>query len=305
MTILVAGSTGLVGSAIVRELVRLGEKHIGISSKEIDLTNRDATFAFFKSMKPEKVIDAAAIVGGINANNQDPVQFLSKNIQIQTNLMDASHEFGVKRFVFLGSSCMYPKDSVQPITEDSLMKGMLEETNAAYAIAKIAGLELIRSYRKQFKHKWITVIPNNIYGPNDNFHQNTSHVFAALISKFTDAVRYKKPSVILWGTGEPLREFLHSDDAAKAIMVCLQGYDDDKPINIGTSNELSIKNLAEKIAKAANFKGEIVWDQSFPDGIMRKSLEISKIKSMGWNAQISIEEGIESTIKWYNSSRLD
>ena len=305
MTILVAGSTGLVGSAIVRELVRLGEKHIGISSKEIDLTNRDATFAFFKLMKPEKVIDAAAIVGGINANNQDPVQFLSKNIQIQTNLMDASHEFGVKRFVFLGSSCMYPKDSVQPITEDSLMKGMLEETNAAYAIAKIAGLELIRSYRKQFKHKWITVIPNNIYGPNDNFHQNTSHVFAALISKFTDAVRYKKPSVILWGTGEPLREFLHSDDAAKAIMVCLQGYDDDKPINIGTSNELSIKNLAEKIAKAANFKGEIVWDQSFPDGIMRKSLEISKIKSMGWNAQISIEEGIESTIKWYNSSRLD
>ena len=305
MTILVAGSSGLVGSAIVRELVRLGEQYVGISTKELDLTNRDATFNFIKSIKPEKVIDAAAIVGGINANNKNTVQFLSKNIQIQTNLMDASHEFGVKRFVFLGSSCMYPRDSIQPISEDSLMTGMLEETNAAYAIAKIAGLELIRSYRKEFKHKWITIIPNNIYGPYDNFHRNTSHVFAALISKFTDAVRFKKPTVVLWGTGKPLREFLHSDDAAKAIMVCLQEYDDDKPINIGTSNELSIKDLAEKIAKATNFKGEIVWDQSFPDGIMRKSLEVSKIKSMGWNAQISIEEGIDSTIKWYNSSRLD
>lgn len=303
MTILLAGSSGLVGSAIARELVRLGEPYVGISSKEIDLTNRDATFNFIKSVKPEKVIDAAAIVGGINANNKNPVQFLSKNLQIQTNLMDACHEFGVKRFVFLGSSCMYPRDSVQPISEDSLMTGVLEETNSAYAIAKIAGLELIHSYRKEFKHKWITVIPNNIYGPNDNFYQNTSHVFPALISKFTDAVRYKKPAVVLWGTGKPLREFLHSDDAAKAILVCLKEYDDDKPINIGTSNELSIKDLAEKIAKAAKFKGKIVWNQSFPDGIMRKSLDINKIKRLGWNAQISIEEGIESTINWYNSSR--
>jgi GDP-L-fucose synthase len=305
MTILVAGSSGLVGSAIVRELIRLGERYVGISSKEIDLTNRAATFNFFKSIKPEKVIDAAAIVGGISANIQHPVKFLSKNIQIQTNLMDASHAFGVERFVFLGSSCMYPKDSIQPITEESLMAGKLEETNAPYAIAKIAGLELIRSYRKEFKHKWITVIPNNIYGPYDNFNQDTSHVFAALISKFTDAVRYNKRSVTLWGTGKPLREFLHSDDAAKAIMICLQSYDDDKPINIGNSNELSIKNLAEKIAKATNFKGEIIWNQSLPDGIVRKSLEISKIKGMGWNAQISIEEGIESTLRWYNSSYLD
>jgi GDP-L-fucose synthase len=212
MSILVAGATGLVGSAIVRELNASGKPNVGISSKDVDLLDRAATFRFVKDFKPSVVIDAAARVGGIGANNAHPVDFLTQNIQIQSNLMDASHEAGVKNFVFLGSSCIYPKNSAQPIKEEYLMTGELESTNSAYAIAKIDGLELIKTYRKQFGHKWISVMPTNLYGPNDNFDLQNSHVFPALIRKFVEAKKTNAPSVTLWGTGTPKREFLHVYD---------------------------------------------------------------------------------------------
>lgn len=303
MTILVAGATGLVGSAIVRELNRCGKPNTGISSKDVDLLDRAATFKFVKEFKPSAVIDAAARVGGIGANNAQPVEFLTQNIQIQSNLMDAAHEAGVKNFVFLGSSCIYPKNSAQPIKEEYIMTGELESTNSAYAIAKIAGLELIKAYRKQFGHKWISVMPTNLYGPNDNFDLHNSHVFPALIRKFVDAKKTKASSVTLWGTGNPKREFLHVDDLAKAVLICLEKYDSDQHINIGSGEDLSIKDLAIKVSKAAGFTGEIIWDSSKPDGTPRKVLDVTKIKNLGWKPSISLDEGISQTIQWYQENK--
>jgi GDP-L-fucose synthase len=302
MTILVAGSTGLVGSAIVRELDTTGKVYKGISSKDVDLLDRAATFRFVKDFKPSVVIDAAARVGGIGANNAHPVDFLTQNIQIQSNLMDAAHEAGVKNFVFLGSSCIYPKNSAQPVKEEYLMTGELESTNSAYAIAKIAGIELIKSYRKQFGHKWISVMPTNLYGPNDNFDLQNSHVFPALIRKFVEAKGTNAPSVTLWGTGTPKREFLHVDDLAKAILICLEKYDSDQHINIGSGEDLSIKELAMKVSKAAGFNGEIIWDSAKPDGTPRKVLDVTKIKNLGWEPSISLDEGIIRTIQWYQEN---
>ena len=277
MTILVAGATGLVGSAIFREFERVGKTVKGISSKDVDLLDRMATFAYLADLKPAIVIDAAARVGGIGANNSHPVDFLTQNIQIQSNLMDAAHAANVKNFVFLGSSCIYPRNCAQPIKEEYILTGELEQTNSAYAIAKIAGLELIKSYRKQFGHKWISVMPTNLYGPNDNFDLENSHVFPALVRKFVEGKRNNSASVTLWGSGSPKREFLHVDDLAKAILVCLEKYDSDQHINIGTGEDLEIKELADKISKAAGFTGEIIWDSSKPDGTPRKVLDISKI----------------------------
>jgi GDP-L-fucose synthase len=221
MTILVAGATGLVGSAILRECKRVGKDAIGISSKDLNLLDRNKTFKFFKELKPTVVIDAAAKVGGIGGNNNYPVEFLSENIQIQSNLMDAAHASSVEKLVFLGSSCIYPRNCAQPIKEEYILTGELEETNSAYAIAKIAGIELVKSYRKEYGRNWISIMPTNLYGPNDNFNLQTSHVFPALIRKFADAVQSKLNQVELWGTGEPLREFLHVDDLSTAIIVCL------------------------------------------------------------------------------------
>jgi GDP-L-fucose synthase len=303
MSILVAGATGLVGSAIVRELVATGKPNVGISSKDVNLLDRAATFKFVKEFKPDVIIDAAARVGGIGANNAHPVDFLTQNIQIQSNLMDAAHEAGVKNFVFLGSSCIYPKNSVQPIKEEYLMTGELESTNSAYAIAKIAGLELIKSYRKQFGYKWISIMPTNLYGPNDNFDLQNSHVFPALIRKFVEAKETNAPSVTLWGTGTPKREFLHVDDLAKAILICLEKYDSDQHINIGSGEDLSIKALALKVSKAAGFKGEIIWDSTKPDGTPRKVLDVTKIKNLGWKPSISLDEGIIQTIQWYRENK--
>jgi GDP-L-fucose synthase len=303
MAILVAGSTGLVGSAVVRELASTGEAYKGISSKDVDLLDRAATFRFVKDFKPSVVIDAAARVGGIGANNALPVDFLTQNIQIQSNLMDAAHEAGVKNFVFLGSSCIYPKNSAQPIKEEYLLTGELESTNSAYAIAKIAGIELIKSYRKQFGHKWISVMPTNLYGPNDNFDLQNSHVFPALIRKFVEAKRTNAPSVTLWGTGAPKREFLHVNDLAKAILICLEKYDSDQHINIGSGEDLSIKDLALKVSKAAGFNGEIIWDSTKPDGTPRKVLDVTKIKNLGWKPSISLDEGIIQTIQWYQENK--
>jgi GDP-L-fucose synthase len=299
MTILVAGATGLAGSAIIRELTRLNKEVIGISSKDLNLLDRNATFDFFSKVKPIVVIDAAAKVGGIGANNAFPVEFLSNNIQIQTNLMDASHSVGVDRFIFLGSNCIYPKNCPQPIKEEYILTGLLEPTNSAYAIAKLAGIELIKSYRKEYGHRWISVMPVNLYGPNDNFDLESSHVFPALIRKFVDAVRNKDEVVTIWGTGNPLREFLHADDLAKAIVVCLEKYDADQQINIGTGIDITIRDLAQKIANITGFQGELSWDFSREDGTPQKILDIQKITNLGWKPSISLDQGIKLTVEWY------
>ena len=299
MTILVAGGSGLVGSAIVRELKRLNQDVIGISSKDVDLLDRDKTFKYIENLKPTAIVDSAAKVGGIGGNNSYPVEFLSQNLQIQSNLMDAAHAAKVSKFVFLGSSCIYPRDCAQPIKEEYLLTGALEQTNSAYAVAKIAGIELIKSYRKEYGYKWISVMPTNMYGPNDNFDLENGHVLPVLIRKFIEAKRSGSGKVILWGSGSPLREFLHVDDLAKAVLLCVDKYDDSKQINVGSGQEVSIKDLADKISKAVGFNGEISWDSSKPDGTMRKVLDSSKIANLGWKPLISLDQGIASTVEWY------
>ena len=299
MTVLVAGCSGLVGSAIVRELKGLNQDVIGISSKDVDLLDRSKTFEFINNLKPTAIIDSAAKVGGIGGNNSYPVEFLSQNLQIQSNLMDAAHAAKVSKFVFLGSSCIYPSDCAQPIKEEYLLTGALEQTNSAYAVAKIAGIELIKSYRKEYGYKWISVMPTNMYGQNDNFDLENGHVLPVLIRKFIEAKRSGNGKVVLWGSGSPLREFLHVDDLAKAVMLCMDKYDDSGQINIGSGHEVSIKDLADKISKAVGFTGEISWDSSKPDGTMRKVLDSSKIANLGWKPLISLDQGIASTVEWY------
>ena len=303
MTILVAGGTGLAGSAIVRELGKVNKKVIGISSKEVNLLDRAKTFSYIKDLKPNVIIDAAAKVGGVGSNNAFPVEFLSQNLQIQSNLMDAAHEAKVEKFVFLGSSCIYPRNCAQPIKEDYLLTGELEQTNSAYAIAKIAGIELIKSYRKEYGYSWISVMPTNLYGPNDNFDLENSHVLPALIRKFVEAKRNNSPEVVLWGSGTPLREFLHVDDLAKAILVCLEKYDDSQQINIGSGDEISIKDLGQKIANLTGFTGKVVWDSNRPDGTPRKVLDSTKINKLGWKPSITLDQGIAATVEWYQENK--
>jgi len=304
MTILVAGATGLVGSAIVRELTRIGRPVVGISSKDVDLLDRNATFNYLNKLKPNAVIDAAAKVGGISANSTYPVDFLSENIRIQTNLIDAAHNAKVEKFVFLASSCIYPKHCLQPIKEEYVLTGALESTNSAYAIAKLAGIELIKSYRKQFDHKWISVMPTNLYGPNDNFDLESSHVFPALIRKFIDAKKFNKDSVNLWGTGAPRREFLHVDDLATATLLAVEKYDDGAHLNVGTGEDLPIADLALIISRLSGFSGKIEWDSSKPDGTPRKVLDVTKMKNLGWAPAISLEAGIASTIEWFKDNSM-
>ena len=303
MKILVAGGTGLAGSAIIRELERVNKKVIGISSKDINLLDRAKTFSYIKDLGPAVIIDAAAKVGGVGSNNAYPVEFLTQNLQIQSNLMDAAHEAKVEKFLFLGSSCIYPRNCAQPIKEDYLLTGELEQTNSAYAVAKIAGIELIKSYRKEYGHSWISVMPTNLYGPNDNFDLENSHVLPALIRKFVEAKRNNSPEVVLWGSGTPLREFLHVDDLAKAILVCLEKYDDSQQINIGSGDEISIKDLAVKIANLTGFTGIIVWDANRPDGTPRKVLDSTKINNLGWKPSITLDQGIASTVEWYQENK--
>ena len=303
MKTLVAGSTGLVGSAIVRALKESGQEVIEVSSKIVDLTNREATFNFLQEKKPDLVIDAAAKVGGIGANNSLPVDFLSVNLQIQTNLMDAAHAAQVEKFIFLGSSCIYPRQSPQPIKEEYLLTGPLESTNSAYALAKIAGIELIKSYRKQYGYKWISLMPTNLYGPNDNFDLESSHVLPALINRFVTAVDSGMDKVTLWGSGQVLREFLHVDDLAQAVITAGKKYDGDSHLNIGSGKDLTIQALAELISKQAGFNGKINWDRDKPDGTPRKVLDISRIRSLGWEPKISLNDGITQTIDWYRKNR--
>ncbi len=304
MTIVIAGSTGLVGSAITRALVGRGQSVIGINRKVVDLLDRKATFEFISAAKPDLVIDAAAIVGGIGANNNFPVDFLSKNIQIQSNLMDAAHAANVERFVFLGSSCIYPRDCAQPIKEEYLMTGPLEQTNSAYAVAKIAGIELIRSYRKQFNRRWISLMPTNMYGPNDNFDLESSHVLPALINRFVTATKNGDRAVTLWGTGSPKREFLHVDDLATATLLAVEKYDDGAHLNVGTGEDLPIADLASMISRLSGFSGKIEWDSSKPDGTPRKVLDVTKMKNLGWAPAISLEAGIASTVEWFKDNSM-
>lgn len=302
MSIVVAGYTGLVGSAIFDLLKSRGEDVIGINSSVVNLLDRKKTFDFIRDVKPELVIDSAAIVGGIGANNSFPVDFLTKNLQIQSNLMDASHEANVERFVFLGSSCIYPRDCAQPIKEEYLMTGPLENTNSAYAVAKIAGIELVKSYRKQFGRRWISLMPTNMYGPGDNFDLETSHVLPALINRFVTARRNNASSVTLWGSGNPKREFLHTQDLAEAVLLAADKYDSDQHLNVGTGNDLTIKELATLVAREAGFSGAIKWDASKPDGTPRKVLDISRLEAIGWQAKISLPVGIAQTIQWFESN---
>lgn len=302
MSILVAGDTGLAGSAIIEELRSNGFEVNGVNSRIVNLLDRKKTLDFVKDLKPSVVIDAAAMVGGIAANNLHPVDFLSKNLQIQTNLMDASHAADVERFIFLGSSCIYPRDCSQPIREEYLMAGPLESTNSAYAVAKIAGMELIKAYRKQYKHRWISVMPTNLYGPRDNFSLETGHVFPALINKFISATEQRASKVTLWGSGLPRREFLHSRDFGRAILILLEKYDDDSHINVGSGEDISVAELAQLISREAGFKGEIEWDSGKPDGTPRKLLEVSKIKALGWLPQVSLDMGVRETIQWFKEN---
>jgi GDP-L-fucose synthase len=298
MKIMVAGASGMVGSALVRSLQKDHEL-IEVNSKIVDLTDRKATFAFLRKTEPEVVLDAAAKVGGILANSSYPVDFLSKNLQIQTNLFDASHAVDVRKLIFLGSSCIYPSDRVDPIHESELMMGRLEETNEAYAVAKIAGLAAVRSYRKQYNREWISLMPTNLYGPADNFDPISSHVLPALIRKFHDAKISELQKVTLWGTGRPKRELLHVDDLASATVHLLENYNEDQHINIGTGIDISISELAEEVRGIIGYQGEISWDTSKPDGTYRKVLDVSKLKQTGWKPAHTLTSGIEDTYNWY------
>jgi GDP-L-fucose synthase len=304
MKIYVAGHRGLVGSAIVRAVEADG-KHswIGRTRSELDLLDRKAVFEFLEAEKPDAVIIAAAKVGGIHANNTYPVQFLSENMQIETNLMDASHSAGIEKLLFLGSSCVYPKLAQQPIKEEYLLTGELEKTNEAYAVAKISGLKLVQAYRNQYGHIWISAMPTNMYGPGDNFDLENSHVLPALIRKFDDAKNSAASKVTLWGSGSPRREFLHADDLGRACLFLLENYDDEIAINLGVGEDVSIKELAELIQKITGYEGNIEWDSSKPDGTPRKLLDVSRITALGWKAQISLEDGIRSTYEWYKGKQ--
>ena len=303
MRIYIAGINGMVGTSLARKAHELGYKVFGKPSAELDFTNRQSTFHEIVATNPEVLVIAAAKVGGIAANNEFPVDFLTTNLQIQTNLIDAAHAAGVDRVIFLGSSCIYPKFATQPITEDQLMTGPLEPTNDAYAIAKIAGIKMCQAYREQYGFNAISLMPTNLYGPNDNFDLETSHVLPAMIAKFDNALnRSQHWEVKLWGDGSAMREFLHVDDLAEACYICMKEYNEEQHINVGTGEDVTIKQLAETIADVVGYDRYINWDKTKPNGTPRKVLNVDKIKSLGWEPKIGLREGIESTYKWYKEN---
>ena len=304
VSVYVAGHRGLVGSALWRALESAGVgKLIGWSSKELDLRDRDATFAAITEAKPDIIIDAAAKVGGIMANSTFPVEFLRDNTLIQTNVMDAAHACDVDRLLFLGSSCIYPRHATQPIRESSLMTGPLEPTNQAYAMAKISGIFYIEAHRTEYGRRWISAMPTNLYGPGDNFDLQSSHVLPAFIRRFHEAKVAGAPTVTVWGTGTPRREFLHVDDLAQACLVLLQHYDTHETINVGLGDDMPIRELAETVASVVGFGGTIEWDSSKPDGMPRKLLDTSRINELGWKPQISLRDGVASTYEWYLANK--
>lgn len=301
--IYVAGHRGLVGSAIVRSLKRQGyETIIGKSHKELDLTEQAAVRAFFEKERPDIVVLAAAKVGGINANNTSPADFAYENMQIQCNVIKCCHDYGVKKLLFLGSTCIYPKLAPQPIPEDALLTGELEKTNEAYAIAKISGMEMCRFYKMQYGDHFISCMPTNLYGPHDNYELQGSHVMPAMIRKFHEAKVSGKPSVELWGTGKPLREFLYVDDMADACVFLLEHYDGEQHVNIGTGRELTIAQLAELVKKTVGYEGEIVWNSDMPDGTPRKLADVSKLHALGWMHKVELEEGIKLAYDWFKEN---
>jgi len=298
----VAGHRGLVGSAVWRKLEAEGFTDlVGRTSAELDLKDRDAVFAFFAEQKPRYVVLAAAKVGGIMANNTYPHDFLSENLQIQVNVMDAAVQHDTERLMFLGSSCIYPKFAEQPIHEDSLLTGHLEPTNDAYAIAKIAGIMQVQAVRRQYGKHWISAMPTNLYGPGDNFSPTGSHVLPALIRRYDEAAKSGAERVENWGTGSPRREFLHVDDMAAAVLHLMEHYDGPEQVNVGTRSDVTIKEIAETIASIVEFEGETVWDTSKPDGTPQKLLDVSKLADAGWTAGIGLEDGLRSTIDWYRT----
>lgn len=294
--IYVAGHRGMVGSALVRRLESEGYQNIIVrTSRELDLRNQQAVADFFAAEKPAYVFLAAAKVGGIMANNIYRADFLYENLQIQNNVIHSAHVEGVEKLMFLGSSCIYPKLAPQPLQEDSLLTGPLEYTNEPYAIAKIAGIKMCESYRKQYGRNYISVMPTNLYGPNDNYDLNNSHVLPAMIRKFHEAKVENKPFVELWGTGSPLREFLHADDLADACVYLMKNYDGEQFVNIGVGEDITIKNLAELIKATVGYEGELRWNTDKPDGTPRKLMDVSKLHSMGWKHRYGLEEGIRIT----------
>ena len=303
--IFVAGHKGLVGSAIVRHLEEQGFTNIiTIDRFQCDLTNQKDVKMFFMSEQPEYVFLAAAKVGGIGANSEYPADFIYENLMIQSNIISSASMVGVEKLLFLGSSCIYPKFAKQPITEDQLLSGYLEPSNDAYAIAKIAGIKMCQAYRKQYGLNAIAVMPTNLYGPNDNFDHNNGHVLPSLISKFDGSLEKSKHWVVkLWGDGSARREFLHVDDLASALLICMERYDSEDIINIGTGEDVTIKELTEMIVDVTGYKNDYEWDTSKPNGTPRKVLNVDKIKSLGWEPKISLRQGIESTYEWYRKNK--
>ena len=298
--IYVAGHRGLVGSAIVRNLKEKGYGNIiGRTHKELDLTDQSMVRAFFQEEKPDIVVLAAAKVGGINANNTAPADFAYENMQIQCNVIECCHRFHVKKLLFLGSTCIYPKMAPQPIPEDALLTGPLEETNEAYAIAKIAGLEMCKFYKRQYGDNFISCMPTNLYGPYDNYDLQGSHVMPAMIRKFHEAKVMDSPTVELWGTGTPLREFLYVDDMAVACVFLLENYEGEQHVNIGTGKEVAIKELAQIVQRIVGYQGEIVWNQDMPDGTPRKLTNVDKLHGLGWTHKVELEEGVELAYRWF------
>lgn len=301
--IYVAGHRGLVGSAIVRSLKAKGyENIIGRTHKELDLTNQAAVVEFFEKEKPDVVVLAAAKVGGIHANNTAPAEFAYENMQIQCNVIKCCHDYKVKKLLFLGSTCIYPKMAPQPIPEDALLTGPLEETNEAYAIAKIAGLEMCKFYKRQYGDDFISCMPTNLYGPEDNYDLKGSHVMPAMIRKFHEAKVNGAKSVELWGTGTPLREFLYVDDMADACVFLLENYSGEQHVNIGTGKEVSIKELAETVKRTVGYEGEIVWNKEMPDGTPRKLTNVDKLHSLGFTHKVELEEGVTLAYEWFKEN---
>jgi GDP-L-fucose synthase len=296
----VAGHRGLVGSAVWRRLEAAGfGRLVGRTSAELDLTDRDAVFALFRAERPRYVVLAAAKVGGILANATHPVDFLSENVRIQVNVLDAARAVGVERLLFLGSSCIYPRLAPQPIVEESLLTGHLEPTNDAYAIAKIAGILHVQAVRRQDGLPWISAMPTNLYGPGDNFSPQGSHVLPALIRRYDEAVRSGSRVVTNWGTGTPRRELLHSDDLADACLHLLEHYDGAEHVNVGTGHDVTIREIAEAVADVVGYDGETRWDTSKPDGTPQKLLDVSRLRATGWEARTGLREGLERTVAWY------
>lgn len=301
--IYVAGHRGLVGSAIVRALEASGYTNLITKTRqELDLLDQHAVATFFATEKPEYVFLAAAKVGGIVANRDYPAEFIYENLQIQNNIIHSAYQNNVTKLCFLGSSCIYPKMAAQPISEDALLTGPLEETNAAYAIAKIAGIKMCQAYNHQYGTNYISLMPTNLYGPNDNFDLETSHVLPALIRRFHEAKEQDAPSVTLWGSGSPKREFLHVDDLADATLFLMNNYDGTEIVNVGTGEDVSIKELAERIKETVSYTGEIEWDTTKPDGTPRKLLNVSHIHTLGWHHKIDLVDGINGTYQWYLSN---